>query len=261
MLSGRLILITYTGKKSGKKHSLPVQYAESHNELMVAANGNYAQVQALFDHGRLVAAHTSMQTAIGVGPSAAGGISVDHPFARSDIAMLGKYLNWHGGLTLDYIFREGERSYIECNPRTVELANAVASGVDLPELQLALSVGEHPNEAPVGHSGVQTHGSLAILLGKAVYTESRKALLSEAIRLALHQAPSKESRECLTPFFEDLPSIVPLMAVIGCGLFSPARAEWLSRSTIRSYSITPDAIKRIQANPGGSTRHAVAQSY
>jgi len=36
-LDGRLILITYTGKKSGKKHSLPVQYAESHNELIVVA--------------------------------------------------------------------------------------------------------------------------------------------------------------------------------------------------------------------------------
>jgi deazaflavin-dependent oxidoreductase (nitroreductase family) len=37
MLSGRLVLITYTGKKSGKKHSLPVQYAESHNGLIVVA--------------------------------------------------------------------------------------------------------------------------------------------------------------------------------------------------------------------------------
>jgi deazaflavin-dependent oxidoreductase (nitroreductase family) len=37
MLSGRLILITYTGKKSGKKHTLPVQYAKSHNELIVVA--------------------------------------------------------------------------------------------------------------------------------------------------------------------------------------------------------------------------------
>jgi deazaflavin-dependent oxidoreductase (nitroreductase family) len=37
MLSGRLILITYTGKKSGTKHTLPVQYAESHNELIVVA--------------------------------------------------------------------------------------------------------------------------------------------------------------------------------------------------------------------------------
>jgi len=37
MLSGRLILITYTGKISGKKHTLPVQYAESNNELIVVA--------------------------------------------------------------------------------------------------------------------------------------------------------------------------------------------------------------------------------
>jgi len=36
MLSGRLILITYTGKKSGRKHCLPLQYAESHNELIVS---------------------------------------------------------------------------------------------------------------------------------------------------------------------------------------------------------------------------------
>jgi len=37
MFSGRLVLITYTGKKSRKKHSLPVQYAESHDELIVVA--------------------------------------------------------------------------------------------------------------------------------------------------------------------------------------------------------------------------------
>lgn len=37
MISGRLVLITYTGKKSGKKHSLPVQYAKSHDELIVVA--------------------------------------------------------------------------------------------------------------------------------------------------------------------------------------------------------------------------------
>jgi len=37
MFSGRLILIRYIGMKSGRKNSLPVQYAESHNELIVAA--------------------------------------------------------------------------------------------------------------------------------------------------------------------------------------------------------------------------------
>jgi deazaflavin-dependent oxidoreductase (nitroreductase family) len=37
MLSGRLVLITYTGKKSGMKHTLPVQYAKSDGELIVVA--------------------------------------------------------------------------------------------------------------------------------------------------------------------------------------------------------------------------------
>jgi deazaflavin-dependent oxidoreductase (nitroreductase family) len=37
LLSGSVILITYTGRKSGKKHTLPVQYAESHDELVVVA--------------------------------------------------------------------------------------------------------------------------------------------------------------------------------------------------------------------------------
>jgi deazaflavin-dependent oxidoreductase (nitroreductase family) len=41
ILSGRLLLVRYTGRKSGKKHSLPVQYAESHGELIVVAG--YAQ--------------------------------------------------------------------------------------------------------------------------------------------------------------------------------------------------------------------------
>ncbi len=43
------------------------------------AAGQYGQVQALFDRGRLVAAHTSVQTGIGIGPSAAARQSVDHP--------------------------------------------------------------------------------------------------------------------------------------------------------------------------------------
>jgi hypothetical protein len=44
------------------------------------AQGQYGQVQALFDHGRLVAAHTSsVQAGTGMGVSAAARRSVDHP--------------------------------------------------------------------------------------------------------------------------------------------------------------------------------------
>jgi hypothetical protein len=56
------------------------------------ARGQYAQVQGLFDHGRLVAAHTSVQTGTGIGPSAAALVSVDDPIPRGHIGPLGEAL-------------------------------------------------------------------------------------------------------------------------------------------------------------------------
>ncbi len=213
--------------------------------VQAAATGEYAQVQALFDHGRLIAFHTSVQTAVGIGPSAAGRVSVYHPFARRDIATLGERLNWHGGLTLDYLFREHDYAYIECNPRTVEPANAVASGVDLPGLQLRLSVGEHPDPVPSGREGIRTHGSLAVLLGTAACRSARRAVLMEAIRLAFHRGPYKHSREILTPVFHDFPSLMPLAIVAGRALISPVSIERFTGLAVKAYSVTPKAIERV----------------
>ncbi|MGO9123056.1 MAG: carbamoyl-phosphate-synthetase [Desulfomonilaceae bacterium] len=227
--------------------SLRAAYSGGPIMVQAPAHGEYAQVQALFDQGRLVAAHTSAETAVGIGPSAAGRVSVDHPFARQDVAKLGAYLNWHGGLTLDYFFRESDRVYIECNPRTVEPANAAASGVDLPGLQLALSVGEHPDEAPACQSGVRTHSSLAILLGTAAYVGTRRAILAKMFRLLLDQTLGRKRREVLTPIFRDPPSVVPLLIVSGTVLLSPQYAERISRSSINAYSISGEAIQRFEA--------------
>jgi biotin carboxylase len=92
--------------------------------LQQPARGQYGQVQALFDHGRLVAVHTSVQRGVGIGGSAAARLSVDHPTPREHVAVLGQALSWHGGLTLDYFDDDGSPQYIECNPRTVEPGNA-----------------------------------------------------------------------------------------------------------------------------------------
>lgn len=213
--------------------------------VQAAAQGEYAQVQALFDDGRLVAAHTSVQTAIGIGPSAAGRVSVDHPFARRDVTALGARLRWHGGLTLDYLFREHDYGYIECNPRTVEPANAAASGVDLPGLQLRLSLGEHPESVPAGRTGVRTHGSLAILLGTAAYQRSRMKVIGEALCLLLRLRRYRESREWLTPVFHDFPSLIPLAIVAGRALFSPGSIEQFAASAVKAYSLTPGAMERV----------------
>jgi hypothetical protein len=224
--------------------------------LMVqsAAEGEYAQVQALFDGGRLVAVHTSTQTAMGIGPSAAGRVGVDHPFARHDVAILGERLGWHGGLTIDYLFRGGDHVYIECNPRTVEPANAAASGVNLPELQLAVSLGEKVEGLRVGRPGIRTHSSLAILLGTAAYAGTRKAVIGELLRLITHRGPYEGSREGLTPVLHDLPSVIPLAIVAARALLFPHSAERLAAAAVRAYSITPDAIECVASGVSQARR-------
>ena len=236
--------------------------ATGHKGLLMvqtAARGQYAQVQALFDHGRLVAAHTSAQTAVGVGSSAAGRISVHHPFARRDVTTLGEHLKWHGGLTLDYLFGEHGYMYIECNPRTVEPANAVASGVDLPGLQLRLSLGEHPDPLQAGGEGIRTHSSLAILLGTAVHCGTRRAVLMEAIRLAFRRGPYKHSHEYLTPVLHDFPSLVPLALVGGCATLFPTFAEQVAASAVKAYSVSPTAIERVIEIASAAERSTVTR--
>lgn len=209
-----------------------------------AAKGEYGQVQALFDHGRLIAVHTSAQTAVGLGPSAAARVGVDHPFARHDIALLGQHLGWHGGLTMDYLFQDGNHVYIECNPRTVEPANAAASGVNFPELQLALSFGEKVDGLRIGRSGVRTHSSLAVLMGTAAYCGRRKAVVADLLQLIAHHGSYKESRECLTPVLHDLPSLIPLAMVAARILLLPRSAERLAAAAVKNYSVTYETFER-----------------
>src|SRR5262249_9468265 len=121
------------------------------------APGQYGQVQALFNNGRLVAAHTSVHAGRGMGGSAAARLSIDHPSAGFWAAAVGEKLAWHGGLTMDYFHQDGEPVFIECNPRTVEPGNAVASGVNLPLLSIALASGRPlPDKAVTRRPGIPT---------------------------------------------------------------------------------------------------------
>ncbi|MBV9421818.1 MAG: hypothetical protein JOZ98_02825 [Solirubrobacterales bacterium] len=210
------------------------------------ARGQYAQVQGLFDRGRLVAVHTSVQTGTGIGPSAAARVSVDHPNPRRDIATLGEALAWHGGLTLDYLHEQGEPSYIECNPRTVEPGNAAASGVNLPELQVRLTTGERlPSPPRTGAAGVRTHGTIALALGAAAYGRTRRAVGGELARAAARHGCYHASAEQLTPVLRDPPSAAAAVYVIGQALVSPSRATDLARKAVARYSITPTTIETL----------------
>jgi hypothetical protein len=222
----------------------------------VSAAGQYGQAQALFEHGTLVAAHTSVAIGAGSGGSAAARLSVDHPAAREYAARLGAYLRWHGGLTLDYFHVDGQPQFIECNPRTVEPGNAARAGVDLPRLTIALSRGGPlPARPVIGRPGIRTRGALALALGAAEQHRSRAAVLGVLGDCALRRGETGQAAEVLTPILQDLPSALPLAATVALLLASPRSAAVLANGAVQTYSITPATIALVRAaTPGQAAR-------
>ena len=234
----------------------PGQAARAYDELAAAgpvlaqqpAVGSYAQVAGLFAHGRLVAVHTSELAGAGAGGSAAARVSVDHPQPRADIERLGAHLGWHGGLTLDYLHRDGAPQYIEANARTVEPGNAAASGVNLPALTIAISRGDSLPATPVvGQPGVRTHSSLALMLGAAERTGSRVAGLSALRAGVSRRGGFRDSREVLTPLSADPLSLVPLLVVASQLMLRPGRAQALATAAVRDYAVPPAAVGVVRA--------------
>jgi hypothetical protein len=204
-------------------------------------------VQALFDRGRVIAAHTCVAAATGIGGSAAARISVDHAAARTHVAKLGKALSWHGGLTLDYFWNDRDGPvYLECNPRTVEPGNAVASGVPIPQLQLALSLGETVDgRTVIGQSGVRTHSLMGICLGAAERRGRRRDVVAELARAIARRGVYHDSREILTPLQSDPPSALALAFVLSRVLAAPGSAARVASRSVAAYALSPAAVETI----------------
>jgi hypothetical protein len=210
------------------------------------ARGQYGQVQGLFDRGRLVAVHTSVQRAVGMGGSAAARLSVDHRVPRDHIAKLGQALSWHGGLTLDYLHEDGSPQYIECNPRTIEPGNAAASGLNIPDLQVRLTLGEQlPGPARAGRAGVRTHGTIALLLGAAARGASRRSLFGDIRDAIARRGVHADSNEQLTPVLRDPPSLAPAAFITARLLLSPRQAADMAAHAVSTYSIGPGTVAEV----------------
>jgi hypothetical protein len=211
------------------------------------APGQYGQVQALFDHGRLVAAHTAVQIAVGAGGSAAARLSVNHATAVEHAERIGRELHWHGGLTLDYLHQNGRPQFIECNPRTVEPGNAAAAGVDLPALQIALTRGDRlPAEPVIGHPGVATRSAAAMVLGAAERTGRRRDVAATMAGLLLRRGEIGQAEEVLTPLARDPGRAVALLYITGRVLVDPGQATTLARGAVASYSLGPKVIATVR---------------
>jgi hypothetical protein len=163
------------------------------------------------------------------------------------MATLGAALGWHGGLTLDYLHRDGSPLFIECNPRTVEPGNAAASGLNIPDLQVRLSLGESPPQAPPrrGRAAVRTHGSIALLLGLAERGASRRRILAELRDALLRRGLYRDSAEQLTPVLRDPPSALAVAVVSARLLFAPASAVRIAGAAVGRYAIGPGNVETV----------------
>lgn len=204
--------------------------------------GEYGQVQAIFEQGKLLAVHSSIKIASGAGGSAAARLSIESEITKKHVEKLGSYLKWHGSLTLDFIRVHHQFYYIECNPRMVEPANAYKAGVNFPKMMIELSNGNCSQpDISIGKAGVKTHSLLALIIGTAERTKSRKKIL-QTIGQWLFKS---DSEEILTPVRKDFLSFIPLATITIRLFINPRSVTKLVNNTVKHYSVEAATLKDI----------------
>ncbi|MCF2532999.1 hypothetical protein [Yinghuangia soli] len=210
------------------------------------AEGRLVTVQAVFDNGRLVAAHTYEHTAPGHRGSAAAKRSIELPYAREHITLLGAHIGWHGALAMDGVLTPEGPLWIDVNPRLVEPANAQRSGVDLLGALIGVSLGQAPPALPAGRPDVLTHQFVPAAFAAA--EQGRLAVLRELWRAATRTGIYRGSTEELLPARQESYAIPYLLGLATSLLTAPARA--LTRTAppeATPHALTPNAWTRIRA--------------
>ena len=203
------------------------------------------KAQGVFAHGELLGLHAYRQLAEGAGGGDARKASVRRDGIRADLARIGKHLDWHGALSIDYIWTPTGPLYIDANPRLVEPMAAYLAGLDLVDLLLRVSLGETPEPLPDSRKGVFTHQAMQVLLGIALRGGTRRDVMRELCDLARHRGVYAGSTEELTPLRLDWLSFVPLAITVLALLLSPKLAHSLAKSGWGRHLLSPRTIETI----------------
>lgn len=209
--------------------------------LVVQAQGigAFEQAHAVFDHGRLVAVRTDRRLAEGTNGGPALKVGVDRPLVAEQFRLMGDHLSWHGGFSADYFWDETSRrpAYIDCNPRLTEPMNSLVNGVNLADLQVRLTLGEHLASVPDGTLSARSHGLIHSILGAGTDGLGRRGVLAAAATVMGRRGDFTGSVEGLTPFGADPPSVIAAGYVLARVLVDPRRAQGIAVDTITSYSL------------------------
>lgn len=207
------------------------------------------QAQSVFQDGRLVGFHATRRLIEGAGGGAALKESVERPQVASDLARIGRALAWHGALSLDYFAGEdGTRPlYIDCNPRLVEPMAATLAGLNLADMLVRVSLGEHLEGSAIGRPGIRSRLALQTLLGTARETRSRRRVLQTGLDILRGKSAFAGAKEELNPASLDPVSAVPVLAAAMSLLIRPDSAETLARRGWGAHLLTPQAAEKIRA--------------
>lgn len=210
-----------------------------------AAVGRLAMVQAVADHGRVIAHHANVRVREGIG----GGASTKESLPASETAALVQrlvsHLQWHGGLSLDAILTGDGPTVIDVNPRLVEPANALLAGVDLVDAMLSLVSGGPPRTQPPSDPGVRSHLLLLAVLGAAAGAHPRRTVARELGQALARRGPYASGTEELTPVRHDPIAALPVALAATCTLAWPRSWRWFNTSSVGAYALTPEGWDRI----------------
>ncbi len=223
--------------------------SEAGNEYLIQENapGVFEIAYALYDKGKLVAFHCCQRLREGAGGSSCSKIGIDRPVVRQHFEKIGKELNWHGPLAIDYFYEKIRNIpyYIDASPRLVEPMNACINGVNIPEYLVQLS-NNNTSSIPVNRTaGRKNHMLMLALLYLADNNGSRKALVREVFSALRAEGIYADSVEELTNATNDFLSLVPLVFVIVKLIFSKASSGAISGSTVKNYALSYQTISKI----------------
>jgi len=220
-------------------------------ELLVQtqAPGPLAMVQALADHGRLVAHHANLRVVEGIGGGAAVKESIELPTLAGHLQRLVRALEWHGPISMDVIVTEDGPLIIDVNPRLVEPINARLAGTDLVGAMLELAQDRHPPTLPAGPAGVRSRQLLLGVLG-AAQRGSRSAVLRELVAALRGRGAYNDAVEELTPVGSDPIAALPVVVAVLATLIAPSFWRLFHAGATGPYALTPEAWRKIVAASG-----------
>ena len=220
--------------------------------------GPLVMAQSVFAGGELVAFGACERVREGAAGGASHKLGQQLPGVREHLARLGAVLGWHGALSADVILGAAGPFFIDINPRLVEPANALASGVDLTGALLEVALTGTSRPQPDGAPGTRTHQLLLAVLG-ATQRGRRRDVARELADAVLDRGSYRDSREELTPGGGDVLAPVPVaVAALATLAWPPAWRHFVGGSA-GAYSLTPAAWSELTTRWSELTTTARAQ--